>query len=129
MSDSTTFADHRAGVGDSLQRGHQLLAVVQAFLQEVRATVGAALEQCEAVARLDILAEHDDADVGCVSRRRLAIVIPSSSPEGGMRMSTTTTWGRCSCTAAMSSSPSEQTATTSTLGSRSSSCPIASRHK
>ena len=45
--------DHRAALGDVLDRGHQLAAVLHALLQHVRAGVPAALQQRQPVLRVD----------------------------------------------------------------------------
>ena len=51
-----------------MDRRHELLDVLDALLQEVRAPGGAAFQERERIARLGVLAEHDDADVGRGSR-------------------------------------------------------------
>ena len=38
--------------------------ILHALLQQVRTPLAAALEECEHVARVGVLAEHDDADIG-----------------------------------------------------------------
>ena len=53
----------RATGRDLVDRGDQMLAVAQAILEQVRAPVGAAVEQREAVARVGVLAHHDHADL------------------------------------------------------------------
>jgi hypothetical protein len=55
--------DHRTAVCDSSDGGDELLEIVHAFLQEIRAPRAATLEQREHVGRVRVLAEHDDADV------------------------------------------------------------------
>ena len=66
--------DHRSALGHGADRRRELLDVVHALLQQIRATRGPALEERERIARLRIGAEHDDAEL----RSRLA------KPEGGL---------------------------------------------
>ena len=87
---------------------------MDALLEQVAATLGAVLEQRQGVGGAGVLAEDDDADLGCVSRRRRATLMPSSSPVGGIRMSTMTTSGGSASIAASSASPSAKAATRST---------------
>ena len=54
--------DHRPAAGDHLDRGVQLAAVGHAVLQQVGAAFSAVGEQLDAVARLGVVAEDDDAD-------------------------------------------------------------------
>ena len=53
--------DQRAARGHVVQRPAQLALVVQPLLEQVRAPVRARVEERERVARLRVLAEHDDA--------------------------------------------------------------------
>ena len=53
----------RAASRDDLECGHQLRAVLQAFLEQVAAPVIAALQQRQAVTGVEVLAEDDDSDV------------------------------------------------------------------
>ena len=85
--------DHRAAAGDDLDRRLELAAVVDAVLEQVGAALGALRDQVEPVARLGVLAEHDDPDLGVGLRRLCATRMPSSSPDGGMRTSVITTSG------------------------------------
>ena len=94
----------------------QLLLVADPLLEQIRAAARALLEQAERVGGLGVLAEHDDADLGCVSRSALAIRTPSSAPDGGMRMSVRTTSGSHVSIAVWSSLPLVQTATSSMSG-------------
>ena len=55
--------DHGAAGGDGVDGGHQLGAVVDAFLEQVGAAVGAVVEQRERVAGVGELAEDHDADL------------------------------------------------------------------
>jgi hypothetical protein len=64
---------------------------------------------------------------GWVSRSAFAIVIPSSSPDGGIRMSVRTTSGVSDAIAARSDSPLSHVATRSKPGSLSRTCETASR--
>ena len=66
--------DHRAALCDRADRGDELPEILDALLQEVGAPRAAALQQREHVARVRVLAEHDDADL----RIRLA------QPLGGL---------------------------------------------
>ena len=106
--------DHRAAARDDLDRRLQLAAVVHAVLEQVGAALGAVGEQVEAVARLGVLAEHDDPDLGVGLAQACATRMPSSSPDGGMRTSVTTTSGCVRSTSASSVVPSLQSATIST---------------
>ena len=63
--------DHRAARRDLPDRPHQLVDVGDAFLQEVGPTLRAFVEELERVARLDVLAEHDDTDGGVGHAERL----------------------------------------------------------
>ena len=108
---------HRAAVGDCSDRRDELLEIRHPLLQEVRTACGPALEQRQRVARLGVLAEHDDADL----RLRLAQAARPPGclrrlPVGGIRMSVTTTSGSSASTAASSESRSPHAATTSTSG-------------
>ena len=70
-----------------------MLAIAQAVLEQVRATIGALVQQRQAVSRVGVLTDDDDADPRVAVRSRLANMTPSASPDGGMRMSVTTTSG------------------------------------
>jgi len=104
-----------------------VLDVVDAFLEQVGTPRCACVEECQCVARLRIVAEHDDAQV----RMRLPELLrgpdPSSTPPGGMRMSVITTSGCSSSTAARSAPRSPQAATISTSSCVSSKRRIPSR--
>ena len=64
ISASTTFASTtEPPAATSTDRGDQVLAVAQAVLEQIRAPVGAAVQQREAVARIGVLADHDHADL------------------------------------------------------------------
>ena len=56
--------DDRAARADRLDRRRAARQVVDALLEQVAAAVGSRLEQRERVARLGVLAEDDDADLG-----------------------------------------------------------------
>ena len=68
--------DHRAAVCDGADRRDELLDVLDALLQQVRAPGGAAFQERERVARLGVLAQDDDADV----RVRLAQALGRLDP-------------------------------------------------
>jgi len=54
----------RAAVRDRLDRRNQLMTVVHALLEQVRAAVGAVAQQHQPEARLGVLAQHHDPDLG-----------------------------------------------------------------
>ena len=85
--------------------------------EQVRAAARSLFEQADRVSRLGVLAEHDDADLGVGSRAAAARSgSPRRAPDGGIRMSVTTTSGTHVSIAFWSSLPFVQTATSSTLG-------------
>ena len=92
----------RVALGDRVERGDELLAIVEALLQEVGPSVAAGLEQRLPVARTAYWLTTTTPMSGCVTRSQFASVIPSSSPDGGMRMSVRTTSGRRASIAARS---------------------------
>ena len=99
--------DRGPALGDDLDRREQLAPVVDALLQEV----AAALRRRPRAGRGRSAApaywlRTTTPTPGWLSRRRRATRIPSSSPDGGIRMSRMTTSGGSASIAARSASPS-----------------------
>ncbi len=103
---------------DGANRGHQLLEILHALLEEVGTPRAAALQEREHVARVRVLAEHDDADL----RVRLAQPLGGLNPLVGVARRHADVGDddvrRSASTAASSESRSPQTAATSRSGSR-----------
>ncbi len=55
--------DHRAALGDDVDRRRELLPVVDAFLQQIAATLRTCFEEAQGIARIGMLAQHDHADM------------------------------------------------------------------
>ena len=98
--------DRRAALGDDLDRGEELAPVVDPFLEQVAAALGPVLEQGQRIAAPAYWLSTTTPTSGCVSRSRRATRMPSSSPDGGIRMSVITTSGGSASIAASSESPS-----------------------
>ena len=56
--------DRGAALGDDLDRGEELVPIVDALLEQVAAALGAVLEHGQRVGGAGVLAEDDDADLG-----------------------------------------------------------------
>ena len=110
--------DEGAAAGHLADRPLELVRVLEPLLEQVGAPERAAREERGRVERLGVLAEHDDADPGCVSRSSAARRMPSSVRLGGSLMSLSTTSGSVRSISARRVSRSAHEATSSTPSSR-----------